>query len=100
MKNPTNTTALAGHSTRNSTNNSIRITVKSAVLSYLKSGRALTSNDALIMFGTSRLGAVIHRLRKQGYDIRTNLIEVKAGTGKQTEHNAHIASYSLLGGSQ
>jgi hypothetical protein len=52
------------------------------------------------MFGTSRLGAVIHKLRKQGYDIRTNLIEVKAGTGKQTEHNAHIASYSLLGGSQ
>jgi hypothetical protein len=99
MKNPTNTgNALAGHSTQNNAGNDTRITVKSAVLNYLKSGRTLTSNEALLMFGTSRLGAVIHDLRKQGHAIHTDIIEVKAGTGKPTAHDAHVASYSMIGG--
>jgi hypothetical protein len=83
---------------QNSKANNTRITVKSAVLNYLKSGRTLTSNEALLMFGTSRLGAVIHDLRKKGYAIRTDIIEVKAGTGKPTAHDAHVASYSMIGG--
>jgi hypothetical protein len=98
MKNPTNTgNALAGHSTQNSKANSIRTTVKSAVLSYLKSGRKLTSNEALLMFGTSRLGAVIHDLRKQGYAIHTDFSEVEAAKGKPTYHKAHVAVYSMVG---
>jgi hypothetical protein len=101
MKNPTNTAALAGHQTdEKGTYNDSRTTVKDAVLSHLKSGKSLTPLEAWIKFGTSRLGAIVHKLRKQGYAIQTDIIEVKAGTGKQTEHNAHIASYSLLGGSQ
>jgi hypothetical protein len=83
---------------QNNVNNDTRITVKSAVLNYLKSGRPLTSNEALLMFGTNRLGAVIHDLRKQGYAIHTDIIEVKAGTGKPTAHDAHVARYTLVGG--
>jgi hypothetical protein len=83
---------------QNNKANSNRTTVKSAVLNYLKSGRTLTSNEALLMFGTSRLGAVIHDLRKQGYVIHTDIIEVKAGTGKTTAHDAHVACYSMIGG--
>jgi len=98
MKNPTNTgNALAGHSRQNNSGNDTRITVKSAVLNYLKSGRTLTSNEALLMFGTSRLGAVIDALRKQGCAIHTDIIEVKTGRGKPTAHDAHVASYSMIG---
>lgn len=98
MKKAANPYESAALTNQNSTDNNTRITVKSAVLNYLKSGRKLTSNEALLMFGTSRLGAVIHDLRNQGYAIKTDTIEVKAGTGKPTEHNAHVASYSLAGG--
>ncbi len=98
MKTPHSDKPNEAQTNKNSTDNNTRITVKSAVLNYLKSGRKLTSNEALLMFGTSRLGAVIHSLRKQGYCIKTDTIEVKAGTGKPTAHNAHVASYSLVGG--
>jgi hypothetical protein len=83
---------------QNSKTNSIRVTVKSAILSALKSGVRLTQHDATFLYGTSRLGAVIHELRKEGYDIRTDTLEVDAAKGKPTAHKAHIAVYSMVGG--
>jgi hypothetical protein len=98
MKNPTNTKASAGHLTQNSETNSNRVTVKNAVLNALKSGVRLTQHDATFLYGTSRLGAVIYDLRKEGYDIRTDSVEVDAAKGKPTAHNARIAVYSMVGG--
>jgi hypothetical protein len=85
---------------QNSKTNSNRITVKSAVLNALKSGVHLTQHDATFLYGTSRLGAVIHELRKEGYDIHTGTLEVDAAKGKPTAHKAHIAVYSMVGGAQ
>lgn len=42
-----------------------------AILAHLKTGRSLTPIDALNLFGCFRLGARIHDLRKQGFDIET-----------------------------
>lgn len=83
---------------QNSKANNTRTTVKSAVLDALKANESLTPLDAWARFGTSRLGAVIHELRKEGHDIRTSMIEVEAAKGKATAHKAHIAVYSMVGG--
>lgn len=40
-----------------------------AILSYLESGRGLTSLDAIRLFRCTRLGARIYDLRKMGYAI-------------------------------
>lgn len=56
------------------------------ILKHLQSGRALTPLEALERFGCFRLGARIYDLKKQGYDIRTDMIQKN---GKQ------FASYSL-----
>lgn len=81
---------------QNSKTNSNRITVKSAVLNHLKTGEPLTPLDAWLKYGTNRLGAVIYDLRKEGYAIQTDIIDVKASKGKPTAHDARIASYSLI----
>lgn len=40
------------------------------ILKHLKDGGRITSNDALNLYGCARLGARIHELRQDGYDIR------------------------------
>jgi len=57
------------------------------ILSYLQSGRSLTSMDALVKFGSWRLSARIFRLRQKGYNIKTKIEETKQGK--------LIARYSL-----
>lgn len=45
-------------------------TTKSAeVLKHLKSGKSITSLEAINLYGATRLSAIIHRLRKRGFDI-------------------------------
>lgn len=83
---------------QNSKANDTRITVKSAVRSSLEAGAKLTQHDATFLFGTSRLGAVICELRKEGLPIRTDFLEVDAAKGKPTHHKARIAVYSMVGG--
>lgn len=83
---------------QNSKANNTRTTVKSAVLDALKANESITPLDAWARFGTSRLGAVIHELRKEGYNIRTDTLEVEAAKGKATAHKAYVAVYSLVGG--
>lgn len=57
------------------------------ILMALKSGERLTPIDALERFGCFRLSGRILDLRRQGYEILTEMIETN--TGK------HIASYFL-----
>lgn len=81
---------------QNSNDNNTRTTVKSAVLDALKANESLTPLDGWLRFGTSRLGAVIHELRKEGYNIRTDTLEVEAAKGKATAHKARVAVYSMI----
>lgn len=41
------------------------------ILAHLKSGRPITSMDAIELYGCTRLASVVHRLRKNGYNITT-----------------------------
>jgi hypothetical protein len=57
------------------------------VLQHLQSGRTLTSLEALHLFGSLRLAALICTLRKKGYAIQSRLITVGA--------NKQVAEYRL-----
>lgn len=48
-------------------------TQRSAVLDHLLSGKCLTKIEAFELCGTLNLGDIIFNLRKQGYDIRTEM---------------------------
>ena len=51
----------------------IRPTQQEMVLDYLKQGLELSPLKALNMFGCFRLGAIIHTLRREGYNITTKI---------------------------
>lgn len=48
---------------------------KDRVLAYLQAGNAITPLEALRLFGSLRLGAIIFVLRESGYDIRTTMVQ-------------------------
>ncbi len=56
------------------------------ILNHLESGKTITPIDALNLFGCFRLGARIHDLKSEGYDIKS---EIKSVNGKR------FAEYSL-----
>ena len=58
------------------------------ILNYLKQGNTLTPLEALNMFDCWRLGSVIHKLRKHGYQIKTKIWETPSGK--------HVAEYRLI----
>ena len=47
------------------------------VLNDLKQGMTMTPLDALERHGVFRLAAVIHDLKRHGYDIRTDIVHNK-----------------------
>ena len=47
---------------------------ESKIEAHLRAGNAITPIEALKMFGSYRLGAVIHRLRRRGMNITTKLV--------------------------
>ena len=61
---------------------------KSLVLNHLKNDNGITPLEALNKFGAFRLSAIIFDLRKDGYDIDTEIIK---NGGK------HYANYKLKG---
>jgi hypothetical protein len=63
------------------------MTQSEAILKHLKSGDTITSLEALQKYGCLRLAAVIHSLRKEGFDVGTEMVDVNGKT---------IAEYSLL----
>jgi hypothetical protein len=84
----------AADATPSASNNQLllpgKTTVKRQVLDHLKSA-PLTPGDAWIRYGTSRLAACIHSLRRDGHDIRAETVEVTCRDGRL----ARVARYSL-----
>lgn len=60
-----------------------------SIRKYLEDGHSITPIDALNMFGCFRLGARIADLKKQGLNIKTEIVHDNAN-GK------HWASYRLV----
>lgn len=52
-------------------------TQTSDILKHLKTGESITSLEAFNKFGATRLSAIIFRLRKRGYKIKTDYIKEK-----------------------
>lgn len=61
---------------------------RQAVLAWLETGRPLTPMQALYEFGCFRLGARVEELRRQGWNVITEMVEV--GRRKR------VASYRLV----
>jgi hypothetical protein len=59
-----------------------------AILEHLKSGRAITPIDALNLYRCFRLGARVFSLKKQGFQIESEMIRVPSGK--------RVASYRLV----
>lgn len=57
------------------------------VLHHLNSGKSITPLEALGLYGSFRLAAVVHSLKKRGYDIITNI--------KTDMNGSKYAEYSL-----
>lgn len=45
-----------------------------AVLRHLRTNNYITSMIAFDLYGITRLSSIIHRLRKQGYNIETKMV--------------------------
>lgn len=56
-------------------------TKKAKLLNYLKSHRrGITGHDALLKMGLYRLSGEIHQLRKEGHNIKTEMMTREDGT--------------------
>ena len=62
------------------------------VITYLQKGGTLTSEEAKILFGTSRLSSIINRARRRGLAIKTDMIDVPNRHGNLIK----IAQYSII----
>ena len=60
---------------------------KSQIKSYLEYGNKITPLEALNMFGSFRLSAIIYNLKKEGMNIKTNRI---------TQNGKTFAEYELV----
>lgn len=63
------------------------------VLYYMKTHSSITSLEAIKMFDATRLSAIIHNLRKMGYDIESKDCVTKDKYGKVI----HYSKYVYLG---
>ena len=68
-------------------NENRRQTQEQKVKAWLTEVGPLTPIDALRLFGSFRLAAIIHRLRNQGWNIQTDYI---------TKDGATFAEYTLI----
>ena len=50
-------------------------TKKQQLLNYLQAGRAVSGHTALYHFGLYRLSGTIHKLRQEGHNIHTEMVE-------------------------
>ena len=58
---------------------------KRAILAHLQEGKDLTQIEALVKFGSFRLGARIYELKRAGHPIRTDMV--------RTKKNKRVARY-------
>lgn len=54
-----------------------QLSQRQRVLGHLLSGRSLTPIESLQNFGCYRLSSVIHKLRNNGYNIKTTMVDGK-----------------------
>ena len=73
-----------------------KTTQEKEVLDYLRKIGSITSWEAIVEFGATRLSAIIYNLRKKGYNIETNNVIVKNRYGNATV----IAKYVLKEGGE
>lgn len=66
-------------------------TQKEEVLEYLKNNKKITILEAIYSLGVTRLSAIIYSLKKEGYNINTQMKLVKAKNGRKTS----VAEYIL-----
>lgn len=66
-------------------------TARANVLAALRAGQRLTSLDAWRAFGTSRLAADIHELRRMGWPIEAETLEAST----RADRHSRIARYYL-----
>lgn len=59
-------------------------TQKQAVISYMEKYGSITTLDAIFDLGITRLAAVEHDLKKDGYPIRSELVTMKTQYGYKT----------------
>ena len=60
-----------------------KVTKQEKVLTHLQTHGSITPLEALEIYGSFRLGALIFNLRKEGHDIETNIVP-KKGYAKYT----------------
>ena len=73
----------------------VKNTLYNAVLNHLKKYRTIDSKEANELYGTLQLPAIIHKLRKDGYNIsRSKTREVKFGNAK-VDRNQSVYKYTL-----
>lgn len=68
-----------------------RKTQQDAVLEWLQAGESITSMQAFEMFGATRLSAIVFNLRKKGYVICAENVQVKNRFGQ----TVNMARYTL-----
>lgn len=66
-------------------------TQKEEVLEYLKNNKKITILEAIYGLGVTRLSAIIYNLKKDGYNIETQMKLIKAKNGRKTS----VAEYIL-----
>jgi hypothetical protein len=49
------------------------------ILSHLTSGRSISNMEALVVYNISRLSDVVHKLRRKGFDVHTDVRVDNAG---------------------
>ena len=69
------------------------MTQKEMVFKHLKEFGNITSWEAIMEYGATRLSDIIYRLRKDGYDIQGETINTKNRYGE----NTHFTKYILKG---
>lgn len=69
-----------------------RTTKTNMVKHHLKSGKTITSLQAINLYGATRLSSIIHRLRKEGFIIATLPTVIKDKYG----NNCTYAKYRMV----
>lgn len=61
------------------------------IIKHLKKGNRITSMEALVMFGCSRLAARINELKEIGHNIQGRMIDVGVGQKKKSVKQYFLA---------
>lgn len=64
--------------------------IQDRILEYMQKGHEITALECQKMFGTLRLGAYVHNLRKNGYTIVSETVKGKNRFGDKICWNKYI----------